>query len=438
MTNLVLVTIDSLRADVTGSDITPVLEDLAVRGVRFRNAFSNGYSTPVAFPAIQTGTYPDHYGGTDYMSDRRPFLARELNETGFHTAGFHSNPHLRAENNYDTGYDAYNDFDEQDDTLSSIRYYLSRNLDNYSWLYKTLRRVYHTFRTASGGADYTKAPDINKQAFSWLDNRTGEDPFFLWVHYMDVHYPFYPPDRFVEAAGHDPITTSRAVSLNGKMQESPAELTEADVSDLKVLYEGDVRYTDHHLGELISGIEARGFENTAFVVTSDHGELFGDHDIFGHPPSAQDESLHVPLVMNGPGLPAGETVDEMAALIDLPPTIAAYLEVDPADQWVGRSLPPVGETAERPLVLGNETVLVCRTPEWRLVRIDTEDGDVDWELWDLDQGAKVDTTAHQEVVSTLRPHIEEYLEGIEATAETLPEVETDEGVEDRLEALGYK
>lgn len=437
MINFLLVTVDSLRADAVGTGLTHTIDELADEGVRFTNAFSNGYSTPVAFPAIQTGTYPDQYGGQEYMSEERPFLAQCLADAEYETAGFHSNPHLRRENNYDIGYQVYNDFDEQSDSLSSLRLFLSTHLDNYSWLHQSLRRVYHTFRTTSGGADYTKASNINEQALTWLDDIT--EPFFLWVHYMDVHYPFYPPDEFVKQAGHEPVSTSRAISLNGLMQENPETLSNADIRDLRSLYEGDVRYTDHHLGRLLDGLRAQGHDDgTAVVVTSDHGELFGEHGLFGHPPSVHNESVAVPLVAAGPGLPSGMTVDEQAALIDLPPTIAEYLDIDSPERWRGRSLPPVGRTGERPIVLGNERVLGCRADGWQLVRDHPDEGSVSWELWDLSADAVVDPDAYPEVTETLRQPINDYLAGMDETAESLPEVGADEQLQERLEALGYR
>lgn len=446
--NCVLLTIDSLRADhAEDTELMPRLNDFADRGVRFTSAYANGYSTPISFPTILTGTYADHYGGHGYMSDDRPFLTSVFRDAGYETAGFHTNPHLRDDKNYDVGFGTYKDFDDEAGQLSRLRYLVTQNLDSDSRLYKLLKRAYHLFRTSSGSADYTEAPALNERALRWVDEeRDTERPFFLWTHYMDVHYPFYPPDEFLTDVTDRSISNNRAISVNGKMHEEGAEMNEEDAADLRALYRGDVRYLDHHLGDLVDALKQRGlFEETVFIVTSDHGELFGEHGLFGHPPSGYEESFHVPLVLFGPGVPEGDTVDDVASLLDLPPTVADLFELEEASQWEGESLLPYfdgeGEGGDRSMYLGDLDVLSFQDDKWRLVwwriRDNPEDPTREWELWRLPECERVPLTEEEQLVEGYRDELEEYLQRAEQSDE-LAEPQVDEATEDRLEALGYK
>jgi arylsulfatase A-like enzyme len=448
--NCVLLTIDSLRADhATGeSGLMPTLNELAASGVSFSRAYANGYSTPISFPTLLTGTYANHHGGPAYMADERPFLASKLAAAGYETAAFQTNPHLRVEKNYDVGFGTFNDFDDEAGGLSRLRYLVTQNLDSDSRLYALLKRLYHLFRTTSGSADYAEAPTLNDRALDWLDGEWNrESPFFLWIHYMDVHYPFYPPEEFRQQVTDRTVPNGRAISLNGKMHEDGAELTAEEVADLRALYRGEVRYTDHHIGELLAGLRERDcFDDTLFLVTSDHGELFGEHGLFGHPPSGYEESYHVPLVARGPTLPEGRTVDAPATLLDVPPTVTEVLDIDGDPRWDGESLVPAtrgeGTAEDGTAVLGDSRdVLACQTGEWRLVwwREVTNPGDPgnEWELRDLDVGQRVPLDDHEAVVERLRDRLQGFVERAEA-ADSVEAPDVDGTTEQRLEALGYR
>jgi arylsulfatase A-like enzyme len=447
--NCVLLTIDSLRADhaTDASELLPRLTEYADSGVRFTRMYSNGYSTPISFPTILTGTYAEHYGGHGYMSEDRPFLAAKFQAAGYDTAGFHTNPHLRDDKNYNVGFETYNDFDDEAGRLSQLRYLITQNLDSDSATYKLLKRAYHFLRTTSGSSDYTEAPKLNQKALRWLDEEyDDEGPFFLWTHYMDVHYPFYPPDEFLEEVTDSPISKSRMISLNGKMHEDGTELSDAEATDLQSLYRGDIRYLDHHIGELIEALRQRGlFEDTIFIITSDHGELFGEHQLFGHPPSGYEESFHVPLFCFGPGIPEETYVQEPNSLIDLPPTVAELFDLGTDSQWEGTSLVPSlnGESSEteRGAFLGDQKVLSYQDDSWRLVwwrtRDNPEQPNREWELWRLPECERVPLDDQEAVVDQFREKLQEYIDRT-TNHEELAEPAVDQATEDRLEALGYK
>jgi len=199
------------------------------------------------------------YGGYTYLNDERPFIARTMSEAGYETAAFHSNPHVGAPQNYDTGFDTFNDTAEGSEDLATVKDRVERLLDPDSKLYRLLRRAYHVFSMTTDSEAYARAPTINKNAVQWLEKQRDTDaPFFLWVHYMDVHYPFQPPEEYMEMMGVTPLSKRRVADLNGRMQEDPDSLDENDRSDLLNLYDAEIRYTDDHLSSLISSLEELG------------------------------------------------------------------------------------------------------------------------------------------------------------------------------------
>jgi arylsulfatase A-like enzyme len=422
----------------------PRLTQHATDGVQFTRAYANGYSTPISFPTILTGTYPDHYGGHGYISDNRPALAAKFQTAGYKTAGFHTNPHLRRKKNYDRGFGTYGDFNDEAGQFSWIRYLITQNLDNDSLSYKLLKRIYHFLRTTSETSDYAKAPKLNQKALNWLDqNYGGESPFFLWIHYMDVHYPFYPPDKYLI---DNSISSKRAISLNGKMHEENTELSDADINDLKALYRGEVRYTDHYIGELLEDMKKRDlFDETIFIITSDHGELFGEHELSGHPPSGYEESFHVPFVMFGPGIAEDRQVDQMSSLLDLPPTVADLSDLDIDPDWEGESLLKYiqnnREASKKGMYLGDTDVLSYQTNEWRLTwwrtRDNPEHPEQEWELWKLPECERIPLAEQKTVVERFREKLREYVDRTNNQKE-LSKPAIDRMTEERLEALGYK
>ncbi|SDE80932.1 sulfatase [Halorientalis regularis] len=448
VSNVVLVTIDSLRYDrALQSDraVTPAptLSRLAKDGFCFNRAFANGPNTPSSFPTLLTGTYPAMYGGYRYLDERRPFLSATLQDAGMRTVGYHSNPHLGPEKNYNHGFDTFNDGAEDDDDARTIKNFVDEQVPSDSRLYTVLRRIWHYVTMKTETSAYAPATEITDRAIDWLESDwDGHSPYFMWLHYMDVHYPFTPPDRFLEDIDVDPLSTRRTADLNGRMQEDPDSLTAEDQSDLLDLYDGEIRYMDHNLNRLLEKLEAQDArEDTTVVVTADHGEAFGEHDRYGHHPYNYDELLHVPLVFDVPGRD-GRQIDQQVSLIDVPPTLYDLLGVETPEAVQGRSLEPLmaGEEREEQVVVCTASgggMLATRTPEWKLLW-DREADTV--ELYHLteDPGEEHDVSAESpEIVEQFRALLEDHAAEARATDTDLPEVEESDEVKQRLEDLGY-
>jgi arylsulfatase A-like enzyme len=436
--HVLFVTVDSLRADVFAESregVTPTLARLANDGTEFTQAVANGPNTPSSFPTILTGTHPMMYGGYRYLNDDRPFLSKTLKDAGFTTAGYHSNPHLGPEKNYNAGFDVFNDGEEDSDSVDTVVNFVDERLSSDSRLYSVLRRLWHMFGSAAGISAYDRASSITDDAIAWLDGWDG-DRFFIWIHYMDVHYPFQPPNEHLEAVGHDAVSARRAARLNDVMQESPESLTDEDVSDLEALYRGETNYVDHNVGRLLDTLSERGLqEETMVVLTADHGEAFGEHGRWGHHPHMYDELLRVPLIVDDPNRPP-ETVDRQVSLVDLFPTICDACDVDRPSKIQGENLYKPTERVALGTSNGGER-LAARTSEWKLLW-HVEEETV--ELYNLadDPSETTDVSErNSQVVDRLRAELEQYREAARSTDTEVPAVEESEAVKQRLRDLGY-
>lgn len=447
--NVLVITVDSLRYDRTvgagkKGDRVPILSEITDEAISFEQAVANGPNTPSSFPSILTSTYPLMYGGYRYLDERRPFVSDTLKRAGLETVGYHSNPHLGADHNYDQGFKIFNDEGKSGDDSRSIKNLVDEYLDPDGLTYRLLRRAYHFLQMTTDISAYTRAPELIEQATDWFEHGwNGDDPFFMWLHYMDVHYPFQPPERFLRELGIEPLPKRRVAELNGMMQENPEDLSEQDVEDLIELYDGEMRFTDHYIGKVVDELRERDvLDETIVVITADHGEAFGEHGRFGHHPYLYDELLRVPLIVRVPGLEP-RTVDQQVSLIDLGPTLYELLDVEIPDEVQGTSFAPLlrGEEMEEKMAIatgkGGET-LACRTSEWKCFWLVEEER---VELYNLNEDPDELTDVsvdNPEVVAEFKERMRAYLDEADTTDIALPEVETSDQVEQRLRDLGYR
>jgi len=453
--NILLITIDSLRQDflgttVNGRSISPRIDGLANDGLQFPQAVANGSNTPSSFPSILTSTYPLMYGGYRYLDDERPFVAGTFRNAGFETVAYHSNPHLGPDMNYDQGFERFNDQGSSDDRseigiLNRTKNAVEQRIDRDSVLYGVLRRAWHIFSLTTDTAAYADAEEISESATAWIDERDADRPFFTWLHYMDVHYPFMPPEEHLEALNIDPPSKRRIAKLNGLMHEEPDQITDTDREQLLDLYRAEIHYADAQIGRVLDRLEsAKELENTLVVVTGDHGEAFGEHGRYGHHPFLYDELLRVPLVMNGPGIEAGKTVDEQVSLVDIGPTLYNLIGIDIPDTVQGESLVPLidpdsGKQNERialSTALGGET-LATRTSKWKCFwRVRDEQV----ELYDLENDPEETrdvSEQYPDVVERFKSELESHLEDADATDIDLPDPTVSDEAQGRLRDLGY-
>ncbi len=304
--NVVLVTVDTLRADALGCygyprPTSPFLDSLAAAGSRFDDPVSPAAWTKPSTATILTGLYPSRHGALYHGSslmvpDGGKTLAESFQAAGFVTAGFVSNPNVKKIFAFDRGFDEF--FDSPvEDTLS-----LAALRDSFvGRILKELTRYQFNWKYEND------VREMNRHVFSWLQQNHGQR-FFLYLHYIDPHEPYSPPAAYEkEFAGDHP-----GIPLFNERKRKVG----------RDLYDGEIRYTDEGLKELVAEFQRLGvWENTIFVLTSDHGEEFFEHGALGHGFSLYQEVVRVPLLAHGPGVAKGRVVEGPVQIVDLAATV---------------------------------------------------------------------------------------------------------------------
>jgi choline-sulfatase len=295
--NVLLVTIDTLRADHVGcyghaGAATPTLDGLAARGVRFATAVAHVPLTGPSHACVLTGLTPLGHGFRDNGGFALPpavkTAAEDFRQAGYRTAAFVSGFPLDRRFGFDRGFETYDD-------------HLPKGNDR--------RRTPYVERFADATTDAARR---------WLAAPTaaGAAPFFLWVHYYDPHAPYEPPGDLAE-----------------RFRAAP--------------YDGEIAFVDLHLGRLLRDLEEKGaLARTVVLATADHGESLGEHGEGTHGLFVYDATLKVPWIVAGPGISAGRVPGTVARGIDVLPTLLDYsgLPIPPAVE--GRSLRPALEGRE--------------------------------------------------------------------------------------------
>jgi len=417
--NVLLVVLDTLRADHVSAygyarSTTPRLDGLAEHGVLFEQAFANSSWTLPSHASLLTGRLPGEHGA-DWREPMRagiPTLAEAFAARGYATAAFAANTsYVAPEWGLGPGFTRFEVYGSSwaDDVVRTA----------YG------RRLALNLLPRLGYFDIPgrkRAPEVNREFLSWLDAADGR-PFFAFLNYLDVHDPYV-----TDAPHHQRFSTdaARGDVINFQFQphafRRQAGITAAEIQAEIDAYDGCLTYLDEHLGRLFDEIARRGLDgSTLVVVTSDHGESFGEHDLFGHGNSLFLESLHVPLIVSWPGhVPAGVRVAGPVGLDRVARTIDELARPDAASAFPGRSLvdswrtdrridePVISEVtgvpegpAGYPTSRGSLTSLLTR--EWHLIQ--SASGGVELYAWVTDRSERTNLAGTAEggpVVDALR------------------------------------
>ncbi len=299
-TNLLLVTLDTVRADRLGcygyrEAATPALDRLASEGALFELAESVAPLTLPAHASILTAQYPPRHGVRDNSDYRLPASAWTLAEhcaaRGYHTAAVVGSVILSAAQGLDQGFAAYDE----------PRGKPAPGLLGTNVLYSPIVE--------------RPAEAVTGAALSLLP----AEPFFLWVHYFDAHADYSPPSPFKERFATRP-------------------------------YDGEIAYVDSQLGRLLDALRAKGIlSRTLVVVVGDHGESLGEHGEATHGILTYDATLRVPLLMRLPGaVPAGRRVRDLVSEVDVAPTVTELLGLPRMESAEGRSFAAVARGGKLP------------------------------------------------------------------------------------------
>jgi arylsulfatase A-like enzyme len=293
-----------------------------------------------------------------------PTLASVLKQAGYATASFGAaNPYLSSRFGYEHGFDTFRDFLEDepapltDDrakavTINGWASRLNRKLQKvrralgplgivYDELYfEYCQRVTPVAESLDVLRRFPAADLIVDHACIWLSS-IGDAPFFLWLHLMDPHSPYYPKEKARAFMGHSPITPYRARYLNSYWNRSDlgAWRLARHRDEVVGLYDAGIRWVDVHMARLMETLRAANrWDNCIFAFTGDHGEEFLDHGGRYHPPSRlMEELIHVPLLLRVPGSEKKEVAKSPFSMVHLAPTLLDAAQVPAPSAFQGRS-----------------------------------------------------------------------------------------------------
>lgn len=322
--NILLISIDSLRADHLScygypKKTSPFIDSLAAQGALMERLFCPGLPTYPSYTTLYTGQHPLTHGilahGSDAKLDRNaPFLPHLLVESGYTTCAIDNLLHGRIW--FGRGYEFYID--------PSVR---------LSMLTMNVR-----------------CDQLNARAIPWMQSHK-EEPFFLFIHYWDPHWPFMPPEEYSNLfydGGNPTDPNNKALEdfwkhpLGAVAKETWLRTPKGPITDpayVAALYDREIRYLDDGISRLIAALDESGLaENTLVIFTADHGESLAEHGIYFDHHGLYDCTLHVPFIARWKGhIPEGVRLSSMAQVSDIGATILEAVGVPAPEEIEGRS-----------------------------------------------------------------------------------------------------
>ena len=321
--NVLLISIDTCRADYLSCygyehATTPNIDKLAAEGVLFENALSPVPLTLPAHSTMLTGSIPPYHGVHDNqnhrLGDANVTLAEILKEVGFSTAAVIAAVVLDSRFGLNQGFDTYDDqFDQEHNSIGIVE---------------------------------RRGQEVTRHGLNWLAGHRSER-FFLFLHYYDPHATYMAPKKFGAKFPHSS-------------------------------YAAEIAYTDHCIGQVISGLKKLDlYDSTLIILTSDHGEMLGEHKETTHGYFVYQSVVHVPLIVRVPGEKQPRRVEKLVGLVDIAPTVCDLLSIEPPQEMKGRSVlaKPSANDTERaiycesvyPTLYNASPLLAVVTPEWKYI-----------------------------------------------------------------------
>ncbi len=363
--SLLLITVDCLRADHVGfmgydRPTTPFLDSLAAESFVFENAIVTGCPTFYSLPGIMASRYPLALGRDVLgVAPGEPTLATVLNESGYATAAFlAANVYLSPRFGYDAGFSTFRDYlDVQtadlaragNGRLSRANRKLAELSKRMNPLQSVYEELYFQYCQRLGTSDrmsfdtlrrFPAAHVLVDQSRDWLANVAGR-PFFLWLHLMDPHAPYYPNEEALGWLGYNRLDASRARYLNSYWNRGHLSVKRYKpyLNDVTALYDASIRWMDAQVARLVDTIRGLNlWDNVVVAVSADHGEEFLEHGGRYHSPSKLTEELiHVPMLLRVPGKSQVQAVQSQFSFLDLAPTLLAALDIPAPASFRGRA-----------------------------------------------------------------------------------------------------
>ncbi len=316
--NVIVIVVDTLRADHLSSygyerETSPFMDSLAAEGVRFENAISPSSWTQPSHASMLTGRYTyEHQAETQPLDDTYPTIGEEMQANGYRTGAFSANTlFFTRRQGFGRGFMRF-----EDNFRSVPDAFLNSSLFGYLFDYYGLRKALNY----EGVPTRRIAPDMNASALQWIDQ--SDKPFFVFINYFDVHDPYTPPEPYLSK-----YAPTQGGLINGFVERYHPDLTPEQLQSEIDAYDGSINYADDQIKALFAELESRGkLDNTIVIITSDHGESLGEHELLQHSASLYRQEIHVPLIVWGAGVPAGVVIDTPVSTTALPSTIMELLD----------------------------------------------------------------------------------------------------------------
>ncbi len=450
--NVLLLTVDTLRADRLGVygyrlDTTPNIDRLAMQGALFEDCTVQWPKTWPSIASLMTGAYPKTTG-MQYVRRALPssfhVLSEILRDAGYTTAAVVANYNIGKIFGFDQGFD---DFIEswQDKWAEEAK---GQPFTNTPELVKR----------------YTNATIVTDQGISLLREREKKRPFFLWLHYMDPHGPYVPPESFRNTFEGEHTEQPSPLGLLPKYQRQTDPETGKLITNLgfyQAQYDGEIRYLDEEIGRFLAELDAMNLSgSTVIVLTADHGESLGEHDYyFDHGKFSYQVTARIPLMIVNQGvIEAGRRIKQPIGLIDLPPTILELAGIEAPVTFEGESLLSLlrgagnGRRSEHVFMESGyypeATQLTVRHAEWKLIHVQARQdrrlmAGTEFELYNVYEDpyeTKNLVSRHPDVVEDLKRVLSDWYAGGSPLGEKGEEIDIeslDPKSIEMLKSLGY-
>jgi len=319
--NILLIVLDTVRYDHLSCygyerETTPFLDSICDELVRFENVITPAHWTLPSHASIFTGLYPGEHGmwkEYHYLSTEIPTLAEIFAKFGYHTVCFSNNIFVGKKTGLHRG---FQDMFEEDN-FRDISVYKRHIL---------VRLVAKTFRTLKLASDEWGRIYSCKRAVDsvirWLDKIwQPSSPFFMFINFLDAHWPLYPPKSFREK--FNALECVRTVEPQHKVEALAHEIHPEQVKQWLALYDASIAHLDSQLERLYTYLQGKGIlDDTIIVILSDHGDYYGEHGLFGHSIGLYDPLIRVPMLIRYPELfPPGTVFKPQVQTMDIFPTL---------------------------------------------------------------------------------------------------------------------
>jgi arylsulfatase A-like enzyme len=339
----------------------------------FTQAHAVAPYTQASFPGILTSSYIFDTPRAPKLSEKRTLISETLKKKtkgqGIITAAFHSNPYLSGYFGWNRDWDIF--YDSMEEEVEDMSPYISGDV-------------------------------INRKVDTWLSTTDTDRPLFLWVHYMDVHEPYVPKREYMERVDGSIDLSREQMFALFKEVLLPRDVSKAQtVALLHKLYQAHVCEVDTYTRQLFEIIEKhKVLEEAAVIVTTDHGDEFGEHGGLSHDGKMYAELVHVPQIIVNPPEGRGQSCSTLVSGLDISPTILNLYGLEPEASFQGRSLFPLSGYPEKEVYgesIGklahkiketDKPAYYCRQGRWKVIYRREEDS---WELYDLDEDPEEQT-----------------------------------------------